>query len=246
MAGLGAYYLLLGQHIHHARLFVGLGVLVGLVASLTQLTPTGDMEGLQVTYHQPTKLAAMEGLFHTAQPAGIVILGQPNSSTQTIDNPIEIPGILSFLTYRRWNAQVQGLDAFPPQEWPDTIELLYFSYHIMVGLGTVFIAVMVPAAFLLWRGKLWDSRWALWMLLLLTPFPFIANTAGWLTTELGRQPWVVYGLLRIVDGSSPLLSSGNVLFTLLGFAGMYAIASMLYLLVMAQEIARGPDGSGST
>jgi cytochrome d ubiquinol oxidase subunit I len=110
----------------------------------------------------------------------------------------------------------------------------------------VFIAVMALSAVLLWRRKLWDSRWALWMLLLITPFPFIANTAGWLTTELGRQPWVVYGLLRIVDGSSPLLSSGNVLFTLLGFAGMYAIASMLYLLVMAQEIARGPDAPGRT
>jgi cytochrome d ubiquinol oxidase subunit I len=240
MAGLGAYYLLLGQHIQHARLFVGLGVLAGLVASIAQLTPTGDMEGLQVTYRQPTKLAAMEGLFHTAQPAGIVVLGQPNTRTQTIDNPIEVPGILSFLTYRRWNAQVQGLDTFPPEDWPDTIELLYYSYHIMVGLGTVFIAVMAAAAVLLWRRKLWDTRWALWMLLLITPFPFIANTAGWLTTELGRQPWVIFGLLRIIDGSSPLLSSGNVLFTLLGFAGLYAIASMLYLLVMAQEIARGP------
>jgi cytochrome d ubiquinol oxidase subunit I len=240
MAGLGAYYLLLGQHIHHARLFVGLGVLAGVVASIAQLTPTGDMEGLQVTYRQPTKLAAMEGLFHTAQPAGIVVLGQPNTRTQTIDNPIEVPGILSFLTYRRWNAQVQGLDTFPPEDWPDTIELLYYSYHIMVGLGTVFIAVMAAAAVLLWRRKLWDTRWALWMLLLITPFPFIANTAGWLTTELGRQPWVIFGLLRIIDGSSPLLSSGNVLFTLLGFAGLYAIASMLYLLVMAQEIARGP------
>jgi len=240
MAGLGAYYLLLGQYLDQARLFVRLGVLAGLVASIVQVTPTGDLEGVQVAYRQPTKLAAMEGLFHTSQPAGIIILGQPNPRTQTIDNPIEIPGILSFLTYRRWNAEVQGLDAFPPDQWPDTIELLYYSYHIMVGLGTLFIAITVVTAFLLWRRKLWDSRWALWLLLLATPFPFIANTAGWMTTELGRQPWVIFGLQRIADGSSPQVSAGNVLFTLLGFAGMYAIASILYLLVMAQEIARGP------
>jgi cytochrome d ubiquinol oxidase subunit I len=240
MAGLGAYYLLLGQHVDQARLFVRVGVVVGLVASIIQVTPTGDLEGLQVTYRQPTKLAAMEGLFHTAQPAGIVILGQPNPGTQTIDNPIEIPGVLSFLTYRRWNAQVQGLDAFPADQWPDTIELLYYSYHIMVGLGTLFIATTVVTAFLLWRRKLFDSRWALWLLLLATPFPFIANTAGWMTTELGRQPWVIFGLQHISDGASPQVSAGNVLFTLLGFAGMYAIASILYLLVMSQEITRGP------
>jgi cytochrome d ubiquinol oxidase subunit I len=240
MAGLGAYYLLLRQHVDHARLFVRVGVVVGLIASIVQLTPSGDMEGLQVTNRQPTKLAAMEGLFQTQESAGIVILGQPNPQTRTIDNPIEIPGALSFLTYRRWNAQVQGLDAFPSDQWPDTIELLYYSYHIMVGLGTLFIALMVAAAFLLWRRRLWDTRWALWLLLLATPFPFIANAAGWLTTELGRQPWVIYNVLRISDGSSPLLSGGNVLFTLLGFAGMYAVASLLYLLVVAQEIERGP------
>jgi cytochrome d ubiquinol oxidase subunit I len=240
MGGLGAYYLLAQQHVQQARLFVRWGVLIGLVTSILQLTPTGDLEGLQVTHRQPTKLAAMEGLFHTAQPAGIVIMGQPNPRAQTIDNAIEIPGVLSFLTYRRWSAQVQGLDAFPPEVWPDTIELLYYSYHIMVGLGTMFIGLTVVATFLLWRRKLWDSRWALWLLLLATPFPFIANTAGWMTTELGRQPWVIYGLQPIANGASPLLSSGNVLFTLLGFAGMYAIASVLYLLVLVQEIARGP------
>ena len=110
--------------------------------------------------------------------------------------------MLSLLTYRRWQAQVQGLDAFPPDQWPDNIPLLYFSYHIMVGLGTVFIAIMVVAAFLLWRGKLFNARWMLWILMLSLPFPYIANTAGWMTAELGRQPWLVYGLMRTADGYS--------------------------------------------
>ena len=240
MAGLGAYYLLLQKHEPYARLFVTLGVAVGLCATVLQVFPTGDAEGRQVTALQPTKLAAMEGLFKTEQGASIVILGQPDASTQTIDNAISIPQVLGILTYRRWNAEVQGLDAFPQDQWPDAIALLFYSYHIMVGLGTIFPLIMLVGAYLLWRRKLWESRWALWLLLLATPFPFIANIAGWLTAELGRQPWIVYGLLHTADGVSPLLTTGNVLFSLIGFAGMYTVVSMLWLVVMAQEIAHGP------
>jgi cytochrome d ubiquinol oxidase subunit I len=243
MAGLGAYYLLLGQHDRQARLFVTLGVVVGLIASVAQIFPTGDAEGRQVTDLQPVKLAAMEALFHSQTGAGIVILGQPNVQTATIDNAIEVPWVLSFLTYRRWNAEVAGLDAFPADQWPDAIELLYYAYHVMAGLGTLFLAATALLAFLLWRGRLWRTRWALWLLLLATPFPFIANTAGWLTTELGRQPWVVYGLLRTADGVSPQLSTGNVLFSLIGFTGMYTVMSILWLLSMAREIAHGPGRS---
>ena len=121
MAGLGAYYLLLSRHQQYARLFVTLGVVVGLFATALQVFPTGDAEGRQVTLLQPTKLAAMEGLFQTQQGASIVILGQPDASTQTIDNAISIPQVLGILTYRRWNAEVQGLDAFPRDQWPDAI-----------------------------------------------------------------------------------------------------------------------------
>ncbi len=197
MAGLGAYYLLVKQHIDYARIFVTLGVIVGLIASIFQLFPSGDLEGQQVTIHQPTKLAAMEGLFQTEKGAGIVIIGQPNTDRGTLDNPIIIPNVLSFLTYRRWTAVVKGLNDFPADQRPDNVALLYYSYHIMVGLGTIFIAIMGLAFLLLWRGRLFNTTWMLWGLLLATPFPFIANTAGWFTTELGRQPWlVVYEALR--------------------------------------------------
>jgi cytochrome d ubiquinol oxidase subunit I len=148
--------------------------------------------------------------------------------------------MLSVLTYRRWKAQVQGLDAFPPNLWPDNIPLLYYSYHIMVGLGTVFIAIMGVSAFLLWRGKLFDARWMLWILLLSLPFPYIANTAGWMTAELGRQPWLVYGLMRTADGYSKLVSAGNAMFTLLGFMGMYLVMGILFLFLIDHEIERGP------
>ncbi|MGZ3581724.1 MAG: cytochrome ubiquinol oxidase subunit I [Ktedonobacterales bacterium] len=242
MAGLGAYYLLARQHEEYGRMFVTIGVIIGLIASVFQLWPSGDLEGSQVTAYQPTKLAAMEGLFHTERGAGIVILGQPNPTTGTLDNPVIVPNVLSFLTYRQWTAQVKGLDEFPADQRPDNVALLYYSYHIMVGLGTIFIAIMGIALLLLWRRKIFEQgwRWMLWVLFLAMPFPFIANTAGWFTTELGRQPWIVYGLLRTVQGTSPQVSAGNVLFTLLGFAGMYLLLGLLYVLLVVHEALQGP------
>ena len=240
MAGLGAYYLLLGQHARYAHIFVTLGVIVGLVASLFQLYPSGDLEGSQVTAAQPVKLAGMEGLFETQKGAGIVLIGQPDVEQKRIDNAIIVPKALSFLTYRRWGAEVQGLDVVPADQQPDDVPLLYYAYHIMVGLGTIFIAIMVIAALLLWRRKLFTARWMLWTLMLAIPFPFIANSAGWMVTELGRQPWIIYGLLRTADGSSSTVSSGNVLFTLVGFMGIYLVMGLLYVVLMVQAVAHGP------
>ncbi len=240
MAGLGAYYLLARRDIDYGRMFVTLGVIVGLIASVFQLYPSGDLEGTQVTKYQPTKLAAMEGLFQTESGAGIVILGQPDVPKGTFDNPIIVPNVLSFLTYRRWTAVVRGLNTFPADQRPDSIEMLYYSYHIMVGLGTIFIAIMGLALLLLWRRKLFQARWMLWILMLATPFPYIANTAGWFTTELGRQPWIVFGLMRTVHGSSPLLSTGNIIFTLLGFMGIYLLFGLLYVILVVFETLHGP------
>src|SRR5579859_6256832 len=245
MTGLGAYYLLVRREIDYGRMFVTLGVIVGLLASIFQIYPSGDLEGTQVTKYQPTKLAAMEGLFQTQNGAGIVILGQPDVPKGTIDNPIIVPNVLSFLTYRRWTAAVQGLNTFPANQRPDSIEMLYYSYHIMVGLGTIFIAVMGFALLLLWRRRLFQSRWMLWILMLATPFPYIANTAGWFTAELGRQPWIVFGMLRTVHGSSPLLSTGNIIFTLLGFAGIYLLLGLLYVILVVFEALKGPAAPAS-
>ncbi len=243
MTGLGAYYLLATRDLDYGRMFVTLGVIVGLIASFLQLYPSGDLEGQQVTTNQPTKLAAMEGLFQTQSGAGIVIIGQPDTVHGTIDNPIIVPNVLSFLTYRRWTATVRGLNTFPADQRPDAIEMIYYSYHIMVGLGTVFIAIMGLALLLLWRRKLFQARWMLWILMLATPFPYIANTAGWFTTELGRQPWIIFGVMRTVHGASPLLSVGNIIFTLLGFAGIYLLLGLLYVILVTFEALRGPSAS---
>src|SRR5208282_3221551 len=158
LAAIGAFYLLSAKHQSYARTFVGVGVIAGLVASLVQIFPTGDAQGRMVTEHQPVTLAAMEGLFETRAGAPLVILGQPDVPNRRLDNPLEVPNALSVLTYRRWEAEVRGLDSFPPAEWPDNIPVVYYSYHLMVGLGTIFIAVLVLAAFALWRGTLYTSR----------------------------------------------------------------------------------------
>ena len=241
MAGLGAYYLLANRHELYGRMFVRLGLITAVIASVWMLFPSGHVSSTEVAEKQPVALAAMEGQFRTERPAGLVVMGQPDMERERIDNPIVIPRALSFLVYQNWNAEVKGLDAFPEKNWPDNIPLLYYSYHVMVGLGTIFIAITVIATFLLWRRRLFESRWMLWILMLATPFPFIANTAGWLTAELGRQPWLAYGLLRTEEGVSPLVSSGNVLFTLIGFAGMYLIMGLLYFVLMVREVAHGPE-----
>jgi cytochrome bd ubiquinol oxidase subunit I len=240
MASIGAFYLLWSQYEEHGRIFVRVGVIAGCIFSIIQLFPTGDAQGRMVTEKQPVTLAAMEALF-TGQPgAPLVIIGQPDVSARTIDNPILVPKALSFLTYRHWAAHVQGLNEFPETLWPQNIPLLYYSYHIMVGLGTIFIAIMVVSIILLWRDRLFHARWMLWILLLSLPFPYIANTAGWITAELGRQPWLVYGLMLTADGYSKMVSAGNGMFTLLGFMGMYTVLGILFLFLVHREIERGP------
>jgi cytochrome d ubiquinol oxidase subunit I len=241
MASVGAFYLLWGKFEAHGRIFVRVGVIAGLIFSVLQLFPTGDGQGRMIAANQPVTLAAMEALFVGQSGAPLIILGQPNVAERRIDNPLEVPSALSFLTYREWAANVKGLDSFPQDQWPENIALLYYSYHIMVGLGTIFIAIMVVSTLLLWRGKLFSAHWMLWILLLALPFPYIANTAGWMTAELGRQPWLVYGLMRTADGYSKLVSAGNGMFTLLGFLGMYTVLGILFLFLVRREIEHGPQ-----
>lgn len=243
MAAVGAFYLLADQHDVYGRTFVRIGVTAGFIATLLLLFPTGDGQAKMIAEHQPVTLAGMEGLFKTEEGAPLVLIGQPDVDNKKLDNPLVIPRALSFLTYRRWGAKVKGLDAFAPDLWPDNIPLLYFSYHIMIGLGTILIAVMAVSMLQLARAKLYDTPWLLWILMLMLPFPYIATTAGWITAEVGRQPWLIYGLMRTAAGPSPRVSAGNGLFTLLGFMGMYALLSVLFLFLIYREIEHGPEAA---
>ncbi len=240
MASTGAFYLLSKRHEQYGRIFVANGVGAALLASLFLLA-SGDGQGRNVAAFQPVTLAASEGLFHSEHGARLAILGQPDTDTLRLDNPLVIPNVLSFLTYRHWAAEVKGLDEYSRDLWPDNVPLLYYSFHIMVGLGTLFLGITAICAIWLLRGRLFGSRPLLWILMLALPFPYIANTAGWMTAELGRQPWLVYGILRTANGSSPSVLAGNALFTLVGFMGVYLVLGMLWLFLIYREIERGPE-----
>ncbi len=242
VAAIGAFYLLSNKHSEFGKLFVKTGVIFGLISSILVAFPTGDWTAKNVVKYQPVTFAAMEGIFETEDKGSeIILIGQPDTENKKLDNKIAVPNVLSFLTYQRWDAQIKGLNEFDESVHPTNIPGLYYSYHIMVGLGTIFIGLMLIASIQLFRKKLYKTKWILWSLMFMLPFPYIANTTGWYTAELGRQPWLVYNLLRTADGISPTVSSGNTLFTLLGFIGLYLLLGLLFLMLAGKIINKGPE-----
>jgi cytochrome d ubiquinol oxidase subunit I len=242
LSALGAFYLLSDRHHDFARLCLRVGVVAGFVLCVLQIFPTGDRHAKQVFEHQPAAFAAMEGRFETTSEAPLTIIGNPDTRARTLESALEMPGALSFLTTGNWTGRVTGLNDIPERRWPDSVPLVYYAYHIMVGLGTILLLIAGLAVFLLWRGRLYASRPMLWALMLAFPLSYIANLAGWTTAETGRQPWVVYGLMRTSEGISPPESvpAGTGLFTLLGFAGLYTLISIVFVLLVVRIVARGP------
>jgi cytochrome d ubiquinol oxidase subunit I len=246
IAAMGAFYKLRGVHPEQSRLYLNAGTLVGLVASLLVAYPTGDAQAKMVGNHQPATLAAMEGRFEGGRLAEVTMIGQPNVSERRLENPIPLPGLLSFLAYGTFKSYVKGLNEFPTDTWPDNIEQLYYSFHIMITLGMIFIGVMAWANWQRWRGRLGSSTALLWILMLAFPFPYVATSLGWMTTELGRQPWLVYGLFRTSKGYSQVVGAGDTIFTLIGFVGLYFVVGLLFLYLTGREIYHGPDAPAPT
>ena len=247
LAALGAFYRLSGRHPEFSKICLTVGVVGALIFTTLQIFPTGDQHARRVARYQPSSFAAAEGLFPTSKGAPLVIIGNPDVEHRRLESSIEMPHFLSFLTSRRWNATITGLDDIPVNRWPNAVPLVYYAYHIMVGLGTILFVIALLAVLLLWRGRLFTSRPVLWLLMLAFPFTYIANIAGWTVAETGRQPWVVYGLMRTSAGASPAsaVPSGTGTFTLLGFAGLYVLIALLYVLLMVRIIARGPEHPGA-
>jgi cytochrome d ubiquinol oxidase subunit I len=243
VAGGGAFYALLGRHQQFARICLKVGVIGALIFTLLQIFPTGDRQASQLAHHQPSAFAAAEGLFQTEKGAPLVIIGNPDTTRRKLDSSIEMPHFLSFLTSRRWNTTVRGLDSIPLNQWPSSVPLVYYAYHIMVGLGTILLVIALVGVVLLRRGRLFTARPMLWVLALSFPFTMIANLAGWTVAETGRQPWVVWGLQRTSAGASPDKSvpAGSAIFTLLGFAGLYVLLAILYVFIQARIVSRGPE-----
>jgi cytochrome d ubiquinol oxidase subunit I len=246
VTAVGAFYTLRRLHTPQAELYLQTGTFVALIASLLVAFPTGDQQAKMVGNHQPVTLAAMEGKFAGGADAGVAMIGQPDVAEGRLDNAIELPGALSFLAYGHFGSYVHGLKEYPRSVWPDNIELLYYSFHLMITLGTIFIVLMAFATFQKWRGRLQSNTWLLWILMLAFPFPYIANTLGWMTAELGRQPWLIYGLFLTRDGYSKVVSNGDTIFTLIGFLNLYFVLGLLFLYLVGREIGHGPDAESVT
>lgn len=240
MAAVAAYYILAGKHIQFARICIRLGIGAAFLFSLTQIFPTGSKNGEAVVKYQPTTLAAMEGQFDTQVGAPLAIIGMPDTRKGDLLDPVAVPDLLSYLAYGSPHAMVKGLNDIPRALWPN-VEVTYYAYHIMIGLGGVFVGITSLGVFLIWIRRLDKSRWFLWIVLLTVPFPYIANEAGWVVTCEGRQPWIIYGLLKTADGVSPNVSAGEVIFTLIGFIGLYIMIGLLFVILTLRALAHGPD-----
>jgi cytochrome bd ubiquinol oxidase subunit I len=245
IAAIGAFYLLARREADYevARLFVATGVVGGAIFSITQVFPTGDFNARNVLQYQPPKQAAYEGLFNSQRNAPLSILGFPSVEQHRLLDPIEVPGLLSFLSYGNTNRQVPGIDAFKASQVPP-VQITYYSYHLMVGLGTLFVAVcLLGVLLLLWGRRLYDQRWFLWILMLMLPLPWLANLFGWTVSEVGRQPWIVWGLMPTSKGYSPTVVAGETIFTTLVFAAIYLLLGVLFLFLAGKQIALGTAGT---
>lgn len=247
LASIGSYYLLANREreAEFARLSIKLGVIVAAIFSITQIFPTGDENARNVVTYQPVKQAAYEGLFTTQTNAPLSIIGFPSTEQHKLLDAVEIPGLLSFLTYGETQRKVPGLNGFKKDLWPP-VQITYYAYHIMVGLGTIFMGVYLLGVYLLWRRKIFDQRWFLWIMMLMLPFPWIANEAGWTVTEVGRQPWLVWGLFKTSQGYSSTVVAGETIFTLLGFFGIYTLLGILFLFLVGRQVSVGPEGTVHT
>jgi cytochrome d ubiquinol oxidase subunit I len=236
----GAWYLLRGIHRAEARVMLHWGL--GLVAVLIPIQLlVGHLTGDYVHEHQPAKFAAIEARWKTQQPASEVLIAIPDPESQTNLFALEIPKLGSFIASGTWDSREVGLESFPSDDRPPVV-IPFFTFRLMVGMGLIMLAVSWWGNVLRWRGKLETSRWFLWCAFLSFPAGFVAVLAGWFTAEVGRQPWVVYGILRTQDAVTPSLATGDVLFSLLVYMGVYAVFVSFGVHYIYRILREGPNG----
>ncbi|HPD30261.1 MAG TPA: cytochrome ubiquinol oxidase subunit I [Phycisphaerae bacterium] len=234
-----AYYILRKRHETFARRSFAAALGVTLVASLAALV-SGHSQARNVYHTQPAKMAAFEGHFQTARGVPLYLFGFPDEQTQQVRAGLKIPGMLSFLMHNDAKAEVTGLDRFPRDEWPP-VAASFHCYHIMVALGMFFIGITVLAAVLWWRGTLFNKKWLMWVFVFAVIGPYIANELGWAAAEIGRQPWIVYGLLKTADAASPSVGAAEVLGSIVMFSLIYLILFGIWLYLLNAKIKAGPE-----
>lgn len=237
---ISAFYLLRGRHIEFAKKSFTSALLLGTVMSIAAIVQ-GDFQARNVAKHQPAKLAAMEAHFETGTGgAGLYLYGFPNQDEQTVAAGVRLPGMLSFLVHGNFHTPVKGLDQFPREDWPP-VAITFHSFHIMVGLGFLFLGMTLVGCYYLWRGTLFAQRWLLTAFMVAIPLPYVANQLGWVAAEVGRQPWTVYGLLRTSDSLSKSVSASQTLGSIIMFVCIYALLFAVFLYVLNDKIRHGPD-----
>ena len=233
-----AYYLLKGRYVEISKKAFKIALIVATIFSLAQLF-TGHRSAEGVSKNQPAKLAAFEGHFEASGPADMYLFGWVDKKNQKVYGP-KIPGGLSFLIDYDFNAPVIGLNAFPEEDRPGQINAVFQFYHLMVIIGMTLIALTLFASFMWWRGSLFKHRWLLIIFVFSTLLPQIANQVGWFAAEMGRQPWVVYGLLRTSDALSKSVQANQVLFSLILFMAIYLLLFILFIYMVNKKIQNGP------
>lgn len=235
MAGVAAYLLLKNKENQAARVSLRLSIIVGLISSIVQIFPLGHMHAIQVSKNQPVKLATYEGLFEGQTQAPLLLFGIPSENGMT--SKIQLPKLLSFLISGSTDTYIKGRNDFPAEERPPVV-LPFLGFHLMVGLGILFILLMVYGAFQLYRGKVWDDWVYLLCLVFAIPLPVLACQLGWIATEVGRQPWIVYGVLKTKDAISYVVPSSHILFSLCMFGGLYLLLLVAYLWFMTRAVQK--------
>jgi cytochrome d ubiquinol oxidase subunit I len=234
-----AFYLLKKRHADFARASLRVGLALAIVASLLQLV-TGHASAVGVARNQPAKLAAFEGLYETTARAPLYLFGWVNEKQEQVRVGVAVPALLSWMVHGDADRPVTGLRAFAPADRPP-VNIVFQFYHGMVAIGFALIGLSLLSALYLWRGRLYETRWLLRLLVLSVLGPQLANQFGWFAAEIGRQPWVVYGLLRTSEGLSKVVSAEAVLGSLILFAFIYALLFAVFVFLLDDKIRHGPD-----
>ncbi|MDF1590384.1 MAG: cytochrome ubiquinol oxidase subunit I [Desulfobacterales bacterium] len=243
VAGIGAFYLWRGRHVKHARVMFGMAMIMAVFVAPMQLL-IGDLHGLNTLEHQPVKVAAMEGLWETQRGAPLKLFGWPDQEAETTRFSLNIPKLSSLILTHDLNGEVRGLKDWPRDERPP-VAVVFWAFRIMVGLGTLMILTGVLALILYLRKRLFDTRWFQFWSMALMPAGFISVLAGWFVTEVGRQPYVVYGVLRTADAVSPL-SGGPIAISLAAFVFTYAVVFGAGCYYILRLIGKGPPSEEDT
>lgn len=238
VGGIGAWYILRERSVAHGRIMLGMALSLIVWLAPLQLV-IGDMHGLNAREYQPAKIAAVEAHWETKRGAPLVLFAWPDTETESNLYEIAIPKLGSFVLTHDWNGEVRGLKSFPPDERPNPI-IPFFAFRIMVGIGFIMIALGFIGAILWLMGRLYTTRWYLHAMTFAFPLGFLAVLAGWFVAEVGRQPWVVYGVLRTADAVSPV-PGGSVAFTLALFFVVYGIVFGAGIYYIAQLVRQGPE-----